>query len=453
MKKANTCLIFLFTLSIILNGCGKDRDLQDYKNDLLADSIAKLQAFKGSYSGYVTSKRDGLNMGAMRITLIPKTKVIGGSDQSGSTAQAVLAVNVEFQGLSKMAIAAQDSFVDDDKGSFQTDIIVKVKNSQGNFEDKTVTITGIVNGESLVGELQAIDYPDYSAKINLIKQDTSLEVLAEKVKPSNGGFSHGSYIGKTKFTSGTIKNVIMVLLKPNTTSEADFYNLFAPVKPVQVTLNYGQDAQLNFTNGNWDQRTGKLTGQTKLSQVLVSPNGTTTTQNADFSLSCEMANGNGFGCEITASNAVGKVASIDLVPNKTGQTDVEDNQNNRSPITKSYHGILKLTSGNVDSVLAAIYPARTRLEEITNLYFPRTEVNIVVNLSFRGVGITFSNVKFDTVRGSLDATQNMISDGLTATLTLTCQNFHFVDKNYSFSCLYHSSLGNTDAQFIFSSKQ
>lgn len=449
MKKINYYLAFLSSLSILLVACGKDRDAQDYKNDLLSKSLAKLQAVQGSYSGYVISKKDGSNMGAMKVTLTAKTKVTQGSDQSGSTAQAVLAVNVDFQGISKMAVVAQDSYFDSERGHFQTDIPIVLRNSQGQFENKTVTISGVVAGEHLVGELQGFEFPEYGAKIDLNKQNISLEALAKRVPPVNGGFSNGGFIGVTHFARGVTKNVLMVLSKPNTTSEVDFYNLFSPVKPVQITLNYGQDAQINFSNGNWDQRVGKLTGQAKLTQVSEGPNGTSISQSVDISLICEVASGNGFACKVQASNAVGNVAEIQLAPNTDG-SEINDDNGNRGPLTKSYKGFFVFgPTDKIPSILAVTYPARTRIEEITNLFFPRTEVNVVVNLNIKEIGLSFSKVKWDITKGTLDTTQP--PDGVSARVTLTCQNFYFLDENYSFQCRYHSN-GNANGQLIFTSE-
>lgn len=454
MKNNIFTLTLVYTLFLALLGCGKDRDLQDYKNDLLAKSLSKIQAIQGSYAGYVISKKDGSNMGAMKVSLAAKTKVISGSDQSGSTAQPILAVNIDFHGVSKMAVVTQDSYFDSEKGQFQTDIPIKIKNSQGEFENKTVSINGVVVDGRLIGELQVTDYPEYGANLNLAKQqDVNLEALAKKNPPAAGGFTNSGYIGTTHFARGATKNVLMIVSKPNTTSEADFYNLFSPVKPVQITLKYGQEAQINFVNGNWDQRVGKLTGQAKLSQVLVGPNGTSTTQTVDIPLTCELANGTGFACKIQAGNAVGTIATLNLVPNIDGSEVPEDNAN-RSTITKSYQGIWKLSpTENIPSTLAVTYPARTHMEEITNLFFHRTEMNVLVHLSF-GPSVNFLNVKWDTVNGTLDTTQTVQTGGMNVVLTLMCQNFHFTDaeKGYSFQCHYHSSMGNSDEQFIFTSE-
>ncbi|MGZ3794482.1 MAG: hypothetical protein ACXVCP_19195 [Bdellovibrio sp.] len=456
--------ISVMVVALMLSACGKDHDLQDYNNDLLVKKLAKLQAVQGSYSGYVVSKKDNSNMGAMKVTLTAKTKVIDGTTSSGSSAQAVLAVNVEFQGVSKMAVVAKDSFFDSERGQFQTDIPIKIKNSRGQDEEKTITISGVVAGDHLIGELQGLEFPEYGAKIDLNRDNVSLEALTKKIPPKNITFTNGGYIGTTRFAKGPTKNVLMVLSKPNTTSELDFYYVFSPVKPVLITLNYGQDAQISFANGNWDQRVGKLTGQSKLPQTqdksAAGAGPTDTGSNSagsnslsiDISLMCDVVNGNGFSCKVEASNSIGSVAEIRLAENTDG-SEISDDNANRDAITKTYKGtfIFNVNDNKVPAVLSVTYPARTRLEEITNLFFPKTEIYVVVDLNIKRIGLSFSKVKFDTAKGTLDTTQS--PDGVTARLTLSCQNFHFEDEDeeYYFQCSYHSN-GTVNAQLEFKSK-
>lgn len=453
MNNLRLSFLVLIAGSFLSQACSKDRNLEDYKKELLTNSLARIQAVQGRYSGYAVSKNDKSNLGAMVVTLRPTTQVSPSKDETKSSAQPLLAVNVEFQGESHMTMTVKDSYFDTESGHFQADIPVQQTNSQGQVETKTVTINGFLRNGKLEGTLEAIDYANYGITFSLSSQGPSLESLAKDGHFPRSIFTKGSYIGSTLFANGTSKAVNMILLKATTTSENDFLNLLLPVKPVELTLNYGNGAHLVFTNGNWDQRVGKLTGQTKLTKSILAPNGNTITQNVDLSLACQITSENGFKCDVNSSSAADAVATIAVSPNDDGRGVPPDSSTTRDAVTKKYLGVLELGSNErVPSKFAVTYAARSRLDEITDLYFPQVEKNVVVNLTFGSVGLTFSTVKWDSNKGTLDATQSIVTDGLSTVITLTCQNFFFTDKDYSFNCNYHSSLGNTDVQLKFNSK-
>ncbi|MGZ3772241.1 MAG: hypothetical protein ACXVCY_00105 [Pseudobdellovibrionaceae bacterium] len=467
-------LIFaLFLSSAMITGCGKDQNLEDYKKKLLDQDLAQFNAVSGRYSGYVKSNKDkktpGLvdkNLGALEITLRTTTQVVNPQDGSKSNAQPLLIASIVFQGESRMSIVGQNCYYDYNSGKFQitipvTNFLNLSSNSNGAASSAVISLNGLIKNGVMTGSLEAMGFSDYGATFSLSQQGASLESLVQASKPeSNIIFLNARYSGTTVFANSNVsKKVDLVILKPQTTSENDFLNLLIPVKPVQITLNYGNGARLLFADGNWNQQTGLLTGHTDLSFSSTSSDGSTSVQTGTLSLTCKQnASGPAFDCSIVTSSSSGAKASIhvDLNQNPSSENGPDDSSTTRDPIIRAYFGEMIVDSDTkVPTSFNVIYPARSRMEEIVSLYYPQAEKLLQINFTFGNpkIGLSFLKVKWDTVKGTLDGIQSTTINGQAVTATISCENFHFQDEdNYSFSCQYITTLRNSYAELRFKSK-
>jgi hypothetical protein len=246
-----------------------------------------------------------------------------------------------------------------------------------------------------------------------------------------------NYTGMATFQNGTQKPVNLVMLKPSSTSEEDFLNILLPVKPVIATFNFGNGAVLTYPNASWDQRTGRIMG------------GTAPLQNAtsQISLVCE-ERGQGFDCTQAATGVIGVVATIHVDPVQGTLTDPPDSPAGRDAITRIYTGDFTSSSGNLQTKVTITYPARTRAQEISDLYFPTSEKTLTFSYTIipdMSVGATFTAVTWDVINQTLVGQQSSaVTANPSYTMYLSCQGFRFQDpsQDYDFSCTYLSTLRN-----------
>lgn len=438
-------ILLLVTAALTLQACSKDQDLDDYKKTRLQKNLAEIQTANGKYSGYLLSKQSGANLGALQLTLTATTQVQPSTDESKSSAQPVLLVSVTFQGVSRMTTSAEDTYFDPDTGAFQADVPIVQQAANGQSQTIKISLTGILSNGVLKGTMEAKDYPDYGGTFSLSNKGASLDSLVQASKPTGAAFSQGTYAGTTTFGKVS-KNVSMIILKPVTTSDQDFVSLFFPKIPVKVTLNYGDGALVNFDDSTLDQTNSTVQG-----------NGTITKNNQTetLSLTCNGQNTDQhFECSVKTSSAVGEVAHLSLQASTDDANKGPADSDTSSYENHSYDGTVTLRGGvSKPAELTVSYAARNRQDEINDLYFPQAETLLNVNytLDNGAFGVTFTDVKWDSAKGTLDVTQQGTSDGLSATFSLNCRGFTFGPKPYSFTCDFHSSLGNTYEQIVFKS--
>jgi len=454
-----TVFFILLAAASLLQACSKDQSLDDYKQTRLDQNFAQLQAVQGRYSGILISKHTEKTLGALELNLKATTQVQPSPDESKATAQPVLVVNIEFQGASHIAIVAQNSYFDPNSGKFQANIPIQQTDASGQSQTQNISITAVIQGGQINGTLEAAGYSDYGGSFVLNKDGRDIGSLArESTIDPNTIFTQKNYIGTTVFADGTTKPVVLILLKPPTTSELDFLSLLSPERVLQINLNYGNGAHVIFNKGTWDQRTGNLSGQTTLSRTLI-PGDNTTTQTVTLYLSpCRVSSDTqNIDCSVSTSSAQRPVAHIRLkLSNGSAQEPPPDKDSQSDAVIHVYNGQAQLTPDGswTAAVMSVVDPAETRMDEITDLFFPPSEKILQVSITFPGaqVGISFPTTKYDVARATLDANQTMVVDNQSNSLSLSCQNFYFVAKPYNFTCKYLSSLRSTYVQFKFSSK-
>src|SRR6185312_7065559 len=356
-------------MALVVVGCSKDADVNDYKQKTLEKNLGELQGVQGRYSGMLTSKSSNAPLGGLQFTLQASTQVVNSGDENRASATPILIANVQFGGPGSLnlAITAQNSFYDPSSGTFTADIPIQ----DGSSSTEAITVNGVIHGGVIDGELSALGYSDYGGSFHLILNGPAVNQLAEQGQPNtNLIFSQMNYQGTTTFQNGLTKPVHLVLTKPDASSAGDFLTMLSPVKPVYATFNYGNGAFVYYPNASWDQRTGRLSG------------GVATLANTQISLSlvCDTVGVGGLNCSQLSAGSSGVTATIHVDPAQGKLQEPPDSSANRDAITHIYNG--EMQTGPAETLpvkFTVTYPARTRLQEIEDLYNPNSEKTLQVS--------------------------------------------------------------------------
>lgn len=100
-------------------------------------------------------------------------------------------------------------------------------------------------------------------------------------------------------------------------------------------------------------------------------------------------------------------------------------------------------------------PVRTKFDEIYYILKPITESYFIANFSLGEgrVGTAFPYMIWNAANGTLRGTTSLVYQATTITISLSCNDFHFEDKNYNFKCSYLSSMLGKPIELNFSDKQ
>ena len=457
MLKINKCIAAIFALLALVQ-CAKDRDLKDYQNEQRNKDFAKLQSVEGAYRGLLLSKVDGATLGALQITLRADTQVLDSNNETKANAQPVLVANIEFKGATHLAIGAQNGFYND--GQYKAEIVIPRStagsNGSGGNQTAKILLNGFIGADgSFTGSMWAsetTDYQDFGGTFSLQRNGEELASLAKAHTPkADALFSQMGFAGSTLFhEAGVTKAVSLVLSKPRSTSQEDFLTLLMPVKPVLATLDFG-GARLSFPNAHWNQSTGALNGAASFESI------------GQIRLTCAFADiRSGIECQLANEKSAGAVATISARPASGPIVEPPGSSEGRDPVERVYIGQGEfppfLGKGKeIKTVrLQVIWDARSRLDEILELLVPLTQKSLRVTLLWPNdaPSTTFATSKWDSVSGTLDATQTIATSGLNGVLLLSCRGFHFTTTSakYDFTCRYTSTVSNVDLSFQFKSR-
>ncbi len=413
----------LFTI-----GCSNDKDLTDYKREKLVKELAALNSAQGDFTGVLTSKRTTQPLGAFKIKWRVSTDVIPSTDESRDSSKPVLMATIEFLGSSHLLINARNGSYDPETGLYQGNIDIPMADKT----TKTITLRALINGAHAIGSLEVVDFTDYGATFDLLRDGEKIDVLAKSIKTGPDlRLTQLYFSGSTHFTVGGDKPVNLILLEPPTTSEGEFYNLMSPIKGVTATFNYGNGAKMEFPAG-WDQRLGVLNGQN-------------TFGSGQISMSCAQG-ANTFDCSFSI-DSYGVAADTHVTATATLPPDPPDDSSGRDAIRKEFPGYAEYTPGQWSPISIKLsYPARTRLQEITLLLAPVAEKLLEATVVFSAENSVLE--KFNTAKWDL---RNLTLDGeelhtvpsnpsVQSKHTLSCTDFKFDQQVGEFHCQYSSEL-------------
>ena len=444
---------------VLMSSCAKDKNLDDFKAQQFHTDMVQLQQANGYYTGLLISKKDGTNLGAIGVNYEAKTAVLNSGDQTKASAQPIMTSSVDFVGATRMQIVATNAYYEPNSGQIQTEIAVL----RGTVTN-TIVLNGTLNKDSgsIVGTIEDKGYPTQGATFVLVKNGQGLDdiIAQNKVSAKPVAVLQGvTYVGETDFQDKlhTVKPVKMILLKTETTSQDDFLTLLSPVNPVTMTMNYGQSALITFTGANWDTQStqSKLIGTTTLNTNAVSPGGQIVIQQSDMTINCDYdSRKDTFLCRhIVAGSTFAAITRVHKATTSV-PTDPNDSSATRDAISYDYVGQGFFHDGTRPIGMTFTYDARTRLQDVTDLFLPTSEKIVRIALVIMGIdNVTkkpyvisplpsFTATKWDEINLALDANQSSTtgSSGTPFTLTLACTHFKADDPKYNFTCSYSSSL-------------
>jgi hypothetical protein len=346
--------------------------------------------------------------------------VVPGGPSEKAEGQPVLTARVIFQDLERrIALTSQDSFFEPESGRFEIDL--QLSRASGRME--RVILGGVLSQGTLSGTLEAAgNFEDRAEFVLKRDEQTPLDELASKVSPKPWSPVPGNLIdGVTEFSDGQSTPARLVVLEPEVGPEEDFLNRFAPIRVVQFSVSYGDAFRLVHENALWDLRTRRLVGRSRLQELEVSSE-------------CSSPLLAGSAGEWTCVHEVagfGKTA-VSRFP----VSDAIDDGSRRAGFHYQRQGEIELPGRVSNRVsLQVTRPARTRAEELAELFIPTPERQLTVSLQFGPQGappeelvtVVFDGARTDLRARTLDATAQLraigAGSGSIIEVRLQCSDF------------------------------
>jgi hypothetical protein len=414
-----SALMFLLASLTLSLGCAKDKSLDDFKREKVEQELAKLQPAAGTYRGVVYSKTDRSVLGTLQMTLTAQTQVSSGMNGSKADEKPVLAGQLEFQGDRKMATVVKDSYYDPETKRYQANVPIGKGDGAGSAEQ--LTLAGHIEKGVFEGTIEAFGYADFGGTFTLSKDGEIPAQVAGLIQQSQEAGSESytlkTFLGNTRFFSGTAKPLKLIVLEPRQSSEEDLLSVFVPVKTVQVTLNYGQSLQVLHSNARWDRRTGVLTGQSSLHRGSSS---------VALSLDCRQqitTQGEaGWTCQ-HFTNALGLVATTEVTQVRNSSEDPVDSTN-QDAMSESYLGTLTFNGQEQarGAVFTVLYPLKSRALQLAELFSPESSDPVTANLRFSDTySVPISNAVLDYKSGHLTGSYELAGDNGRNQIGLDCK--------------------------------
>lgn len=240
---------------LLFAGCGKDKNMDDYRREQLQESIARISSISGSYSGGVISKMDGNNIGTLSLKFKASTDVQANSGRVSNEQNAIVSGLISLSSLMNIEVAFDNGHYDDVTGNFQVTVPV---NLDAGLASK-VYLNGHISGDKFIGSIEVKGQSQNGAELNLIKNappanTSKMEVSGirlEQLKRLNYNFE-GSYLYNNKPSP-----FILSFVDRDFFPEQNLYKLFSPIRQVGVNCDLG-GFRLDFSNAILDDKNGTL---------------------------------------------------------------------------------------------------------------------------------------------------------------------------------------------------
>ncbi|MBI2519174.1 MAG: hypothetical protein HYV97_02105 [Bdellovibrio sp.] len=288
------------TLMIVTCSCAKDRTVESWQNERVAEKLAQISAISGTYNGNLISEKNGTDMGSMTVKLSSDVRIQDNSDRTGTALSPALRAIVSLNGNERSSITFQGGFYNSESSFFK--IITAVPTLNGGTQK--MEISGSVHGDTIEGEIAALDYPDYGGKFNLARDGNVNQgpattfankieyfVMTRQLKVTDGQ-------GNVKIETSKVK---LAIDSSFITSEETFLGLFSPIRSPLVTITFwsgdsmGREVTMSMPETFYDDRIASLRGKTSFQD-----SGDTFTTTLDCLRQAE-ARVNGWNCRITNS--------------------------------------------------------------------------------------------------------------------------------------------------------
>ena len=221
--------------ALVLSACGKGQNLDDYNRSKLAEDLARVAPVVGNFSGYVTSKTDKSVLGVLNLSIQTDSQNTSFKDQTG-----VIKTVLRFEGVTSLTTVLSNSSYNPDTGVFRA--TKTVDDATLTSRVNSIDLTGSLNGDSFVGNLQATGLEEFGATIEL-KRDGKA-ILNQSFDTSTLLSEHTEYLAESTDIVGNKTTTKMVLTNGALTQTDQFVSLFVPFKKEIVTLS------IQTPNGN-----------------------------------------------------------------------------------------------------------------------------------------------------------------------------------------------------------
>ncbi len=254
-------VISFVSLAGLFAACA-DKDQQDWRNDQSAQRLAQLEPTRGTYTGKVTSVVDGTDLGVMKLTLTPSTKVQTAGDGIGTETTPVIEANLTYTDpLIQSTVASDQGQYDPSTGIFKASFpLVDISNNSYNF-----VVQGVVSSSGIVGTTSVETFPNFGGSFNLTKNGPAVSVqslsmrnqrMQQSVIDHSGGYvSDCTFPAAGSFPGGKGYAVMSFGYNENTGPQK-LLSVFLPQRLINVAVDfYNLDGTRASSHGNFVQAT------------------------------------------------------------------------------------------------------------------------------------------------------------------------------------------------------
>lgn len=251
-----------FALFLFLAACG-DRNLDDYQKDRVAEEVAKIDSISGIYDGEVIRKSDGVSLGHLVMELQPDTQINLPNDKVVAQRQVFLKGSLELRDQKSKFISFSGAYYDSTTNTFQA--MISMIDSNSNLK---LDMIGKVNRSDILGTIEVKGFPESQTTFKLRRSSDQtqrpIQILKnESAMPEGSPLERWDAVKVTPSSSSDAKS-FFTIREIDTTSEQEFFQVFAPLKYVDAALYFSEKTGISFSNALWDLRTGRLSAKAHL---------------------------------------------------------------------------------------------------------------------------------------------------------------------------------------------
>lgn len=250
MKATKTVISFMTSLSfcsvLLLTGCGKDKNMDDYNRDQNEQNIARIESISGSFTGAVVSKIDGKSLGEMSLTYKARTSGSGGDASKQAT---LISGSVNIQGLESSEVAFDNGSYDEQASGDNFHVTI------GEGTTTKISLNGRIIDNHWVGTIEVTGQSAYGATLNLLKNAPqssaqAIEVSGTRLEQIKRG--NITYSDIYKYNNKNLQ-VSMNFINKTITAEQTLVKLLSPVRLVDVSLDFSI-VKFKFSNVTLDDK-------------------------------------------------------------------------------------------------------------------------------------------------------------------------------------------------------
>ncbi|MDD4974376.1 MAG: hypothetical protein PHY93_08480 [Bacteriovorax sp.] len=279
------CLYSIF----LLVGCSKDKNMEDYRQDQLQQSLARISSVSGTYSGPVISKIDGSNLGNIILKFKASTDIQSNSGSVTNNQNAIVSGSIKLKSLSTTEVSFDNGYYNDVTGDFQ--VIIPIAQESGVIAK--LSLIGQISRDQWIGSIEVKGQPQNGADLNLLRNappsnTSAIEVSGtrlEQIRRLNYDF-----VGFYKVDNST-SPFKLSFTNRDVLPEQSLFKLFSPVRQVSVNCDF-TGFELDFTNAILDDNSGILVAHDPIDRLGHPARANLTCkkfeEGADFGWDCEI---------------------------------------------------------------------------------------------------------------------------------------------------------------------